>query len=110
MGPLTWSKLSHKAGHDSLGELIATYELKPSLTAPDLRGKSHFFWTSGSGFDRARELFPEQINKGFHAAGPGSTLRHIRKLSGLQHPVKVFAGLEQFWAETLPPSGSGSGK
>lgn len=102
VGPLKWAKVTHAEGLPSGMKLLATYELKPAAEAPDLTGKTHFYWMSSTSFERARKLCPEAINNGFHAAGPGSTFQHIRNVSGLKNGVKPFAGLEQFLAETLP--------
>lgn len=97
---LTWCKLTHaKAAGPSD---VATYELKPSAESPNLKGKTHFFWMSGTSFDRARELYPDVIAQGFHSCGPGHTFKHLQNAAGLKHPVKVFMGLEQFLANTLP--------
>lgn len=97
---LQWSKLSHT---QAVGPKdAATYELRPSKDHPDLKGKTHFFWMSGTSFDRARSLFPQVIENGFHSCGPGNTLRHLQRAQGLRHPIKVFVGIEQFLAETLP--------
>lgn len=97
---IRWSKLTHKQAATE-GD-VATYELKSIAAGPSLKGKTHFFWMSGSSFDRARQLFPEEIQSGYHACGPGRTYKHLKGISGLRHPVKVFVGLEQFLAETLP--------
>ncbi len=97
---LSWCKLTHSRAAGS--QDIITYELIPHDQHPDLNGKTHFFWLSGSSFERARQLYPQIINDGFHACGPGSTFKHLQGVSGLKHPVKVFIGMEQFLAETLP--------
>jgi hydroxymethylbilane synthase len=102
-GPLKWSKVSHLRGYTRPEtELIATYQLVPRKNHPDLTGTTHFFWMSSTGFERARQLFPEQVNNGYNAAGPGSTFEHLLRLPDLKHPPKVFVGLEQFLNETLP--------
>ncbi|MGZ3723687.1 MAG: hypothetical protein ACXVA9_12180, partial [Bdellovibrionales bacterium] len=102
-GPVRWSKVSHLRGYTRPDmDLIATYQLVPQKNHPDLRGKTHFYWMSSTSFERARQLFPEQVNNGYNATGPGSTFEHIRRLPDLKHPPKVFIGLEQFLAETAP--------
>jgi hypothetical protein len=42
------------------------------------------------------------IINGHHACGPGRTFKYLQAQGGLKHPIKVFIGLEQFLAETLP--------
>ncbi len=102
-GPIKWSKLSHLRGNvPSNIELVPTYQLLPKKVFPDLRGKTHFFWMSSTSFERALQLFPEAVNNGYNASGPGSTFEYIRRQTGLKHPPKVFIGLEQFLAETNP--------
>lgn len=94
------TKLSHK---DSGGaNTVATYQLKAKREHPDLRGKTHFFWMSRTSFERARELFPREIQSGRHGCGPGTTYEFLKRQKALDHPVKVFAGLEQFLRESLP--------
>lgn len=101
--PKVFTKLSHAGGHQRGGhDFVATYRLRPKKDVPDLKGKTHFFWMSGSSFERAQQFFPQEIGNGFHACGPGSTFDQLRRLPGLKHPVKVFAGLDQFLSETLP--------
>ena len=97
---LSWCKLTHSRAAGA--QDIITYELTAREEYPDLNGKTHFFWMSGTSFDRAVKLFPRIVSDGFHACGPGSTFKHLQGISGLKHPVKVFIGLEQFLAETLP--------
>jgi hydroxymethylbilane synthase len=93
-----WLKLTHAtAGKITEGGLrsCATYRLTPKSTAPDLKGRTHFYWMSGSSFDRAVELFPE-IRSGFHASGPGATQRHLLKQIGDSSRVAVFLSADDF--------------
>ena len=92
------TKLTH-AGAAGPGEL-ATYRLEPKADGPDLRGKTHFFWMSGTSFERARELWPEPIAAGHHACGPGRTHEFLCAQTGLRNPPKVFVGLDHFLSET----------
>jgi hydroxymethylbilane synthase len=98
-GNLTWTKLTHAQA--ATAKDVVTYELEPHDQSPNLEGKTHFFWMSSTSFDRARRLFPQVIQAGYHACGPGATLKHLQA-AGLRHPVKVFLGLDQFLAQTLP--------
>jgi hydroxymethylbilane synthase len=100
-GAPRWTKLTH-SGAVKDGNSVATYRLSPSDNPPDLKGKTHFFWTSTSSFERARQLFPREVNEGWNAAGPGSTFDFLRGVSGLKRPAKAFVDLRQFLSETLP--------
>ena len=103
IGPVSWAKLTHDRGHAAAGmDIVPTYRLTNRPDTPNLRGKTHFFWMSTTTFERARQLFPNEIQNGYNACGPGSTFEFLRRQQGLNHPVKVFAGLEQFLAETFP--------
>jgi hydroxymethylbilane synthase len=102
-GSLKWTKLTHTGAlNASTGPAIATYQLAAKKNTPDLRGKTHFFWMSRSSFERARELFPDEIANGHNACGPGVTYDFLQRQTQLKNPVKVFIGLEQFLRETLP--------
>ena len=72
---LEWTKVSHEdSARTSASEFrsLATYRLKPRARLPDLRDRTHFYWMSGSSFERAVALFPEIQNK-IHVSGPGHT-------------------------------------
>lgn len=97
---LQWCKLSHTSAPPAERGL-ATYRLLAREKHPDLRGKTHFFWASRTQFERAYKLFPEEILNGHHACGPGHTYEHLKTLTELRYPIKVFMGLEQFLNETL---------
>jgi hydroxymethylbilane synthase len=95
-----WCKLSHRSAPPA-ERGIATYQLVPRAQHPDLKGKTHFFWMSRTQFERAYQLFPKEIENGWNACGPGHTYEHLRTVSVLKNPVKVFMGLEQFLNETV---------
>ncbi len=101
VGAIRWTKLTHSLAGGA-GEQLATYELRPLEQSPDLRGKTHFYWMSRTSFERAYELFPNEIQCGYNACGPGVTYDFLKGQSSLVNPVKVFIGLEQFLAESLP--------
>lgn len=92
--PPEWTKLTHDiAARDGAGP-VATYSLTPAATAPSLEGRTHFYWMSGTAFDRAVDLNPWLLKAGVHASGPGHTHDHLRqKLS--QTPF-VYLSVEQF--------------
>ncbi|MDZ4676600.1 MAG: hydroxymethylbilane synthase [Oligoflexia bacterium] len=82
-------RLTH-ADADSItgtSESLATYKLVPKVKDwPDLTGKTHFYWMSGSAFLRAMEIFPELIAAS-HSCGPGHTYQVIsERLKGLKNP------------------------
>lgn len=102
VGEVQWTKLTHTRGNVTAWmEIFPTYELVHAANPPDLRGKTHFFWMSSTSFERARQLFPAEVQSGYNACGPGSTFEFLSRQQDLKHPPKVFAGLEQFLFETL---------
>lgn len=68
---------------------MATYKLEPRGKFPDLTGKTHFFWSSGSLFLKALEAHP-WITDRHHASGPGHTHDIIRERLNHQAPPQVF--------------------
>ena len=97
---LLWCKLSHTDGVAKEGEkFLATYRLCPSKKSPDLSGKRHFFWKSGSSFERALSLFPE-IEKGTHYCGPGHTAECIESRLGPGRKPVIFLN-EDDWLNKL---------
>lgn len=101
-GRLQWCKLTHASAPRTQERTVATYELEPKQDTPDITNKTHFFWMSRTSFERARQLFPREIQQGRHSCGPGHTYDFLSAQKDLSHPVKVFLGLEQFLHETLP--------
>lgn len=99
-GDLDWIKFTHSGSASSTD--LATYELKPKASGPDLKGKSHFFWMSRTSFEQAKKLYPKELAEGHHACGPGQTYEFLKSVKDLKHPVKVFINLEQFLNESLP--------
>jgi len=97
-----WVKLTHSLSNQmSVMPAVATYELKAKQEAPDLRGRTHFFWMSGSSFDRALELYPE-IQSMHHACGPGLSHRHICERLGQKVQVGTYLDLESWRRAVLP--------
>ena len=80
---LAWLKLTHAAGYDE-GSLstVATYRLVPRNGHMDLKGKTYFFWKSGSIFEHALSLNP-WISSMTHFCGPGNTQRILER-NGVQ--------------------------
>jgi hydroxymethylbilane synthase len=99
-GEIQWIKLTHEqsasaAPTDALIAPVATYTLEPKAATevPDLRGRTHFYWVSGTAFDRAVELYPE-ILEAVHASGPGNTHEHLKHR--LRKTPFVYLSVEQF--------------
>jgi hydroxymethylbilane synthase len=97
----TWVKLTHNLSTGNNNVAVYALAPKPPEESPQLRGKTHFFWMSRTAFDRARELFPAEIQSGHHACGPGSTWLYLQSL-GLKNPPKAFLGLDQFLRDSVP--------
>lgn len=76
---LNWLKLTHTEGYDE-GALptVATYRLVPNNKNVDLKGKTYFFWKSGSSFEQALSLNP-WIKSMTHFCGPGNTQRILER-------------------------------
>lgn len=80
-GQVEWVKLTHEGGYDDgRVAVLGTYRLSPAEAPPSLAGKTHFYWMSGSSFQRAQELYPEVMEKGYHGCGPGNTYRILKDL------------------------------
>jgi hydroxymethylbilane synthase len=92
-GEGSWTKLTHEQAAAGDEAAVATYSLEPSVTPPDLRGRTHFYWMSGTAFDRAVELYPEIVG-GVHACGAGKTVDHLKEKLG-KTPF-VYLSVEQF--------------
>jgi hydroxymethylbilane synthase len=91
-----WTKLTHEqAALSGASELdaVATYTLIPAASAPDLVGRTHFYWMSGTAFDRALALYPAILD-GVHASGPGNTHEHLKR--HLRKTPFVYLSVDQF--------------
>ena len=94
---LKWLKLTHADGFAENGmQNLATYRLVPKDHGPDLAGRKYFFWSSGSGFERALALNTWLADM-THFCGPGNTQRILEK-HGVQ-PI-VFLDHAQ-WLEEM---------
>ena len=92
--PVKWTKLTHDDGtrpgaQSPILKTLATYKLVPKEEVPDLSGKTHFYWTSGTSFERALQAYPN-IKAGFHACGPGNTFLKLREILGPQGKLAVY--------------------
>lgn len=104
VGKKKWVKLTHdKApGQNNLATYALT--LKKPADSPDLTGITHFFWMSGTSFERALLLFPAEMKKGYHGCGPGITHQTIMKhRNQLLRDPKIFLSFEAFIQAVLQP-------
>lgn len=100
-----WLKLTHaSSAAEGATSALATYRLRPLSAAesPDLFARSHFYWMSGSAFERALELHPD-IKTAHHACGPGLTYAHLRKRLGPDAVIGVYLSPED-WRRAILPS------
>jgi hydroxymethylbilane synthase len=76
-----FAKLSHADAGSTRLPLLASYQviLTPREPSESLLGYDCFFWSSGSGFERALALQPGILAKR-HACGPGNTAATIRRI------------------------------
>jgi hydroxymethylbilane synthase len=80
---LKWLKLTHAVGYDEGAmPVLQTYQLVPKDGHLNLVGKTHFFWKSGSSFERALSLNP-WMKSMTHFCGPGNTQRILER-NGVQ--------------------------
>lgn len=77
-----FTKLTHSRCENipSRYKRFITYELG-RIEFPDLKEKTHFFWTSGIQFEEALLKFPSILNA-YHASSPGITKNYIQKKLG----------------------------
>lgn len=98
---VSWTKLTHDGNAGILPEsasmeVLPTYRLIPNDGHdPNLEGKQYFFWTSGSGFERALEPNP-WLKSMTHFCGPGNTQAQLQAHGVEPH---VFLDHEQWLRE-----------
>jgi hydroxymethylbilane synthase len=92
-----WFKLTHADGYAGNGtKTLATYRLIPKNDNPQFKDQTYFFWTSGSGFERALALNP-WLKQMTHFCGPGNTQRVL-----LRNGVEPFVFLDHAqWLEEM---------
>src|SRR5690349_1559983 len=99
-GAVRWTKLTHADAASENGiRTLATYRLAPKVNAPQIDGKKYFFWSSGSGFERALLLNP-WLKSMTHFCGPGNTQHRLERNSVEPH---VFLSHEQWLREMAVP-------
>lgn len=78
-GNVDWVKLTHADAPAENGmRAVPTYRLIGKDNNPNLDGKTYFFWSSGSSFERALALNP-WIKPMTHFCGPGNTQRALER-------------------------------
>ncbi|HEV2905569.1 MAG TPA: hypothetical protein VGW32_10995, partial [Pyrinomonadaceae bacterium] len=93
---LRWVKLTHDSAPSQNGMImVATYRLVEKESIPELDAMKYFFWTSGSGFERALMLNP-WIRAQTHFCGPGNTQQALERNGVKPH---VFLDHEQWLTE-----------
>jgi len=97
---VNWTKLTHAdAPNESAGILpltmFPTYRLIPKAESPSLEGRQHFFWSSGSAFERALQLNP-WLRSMTHSCGPGNTHKTLVRNDVAPH---IFLSHEQWLTE-----------
>ncbi len=95
-----WVKWTHAEGDPFvLGSLIGTYRLVPKTQVPKLEASwEHFYWMSGSSFERALETYPWLAQK-TNWSGPGNTHKRLQKLldqHGGSGRARIALNLEQW--------------
>ena len=100
--PLKWVKVTHAEAGPSRPEVLtlSTYEVQRKIPGESLKGRTHFYWRSGSEFLAARLAHPE-IQEGYHFCGPGRTSEIVAKALGSSD--RVYIHLEDF--QTIAPEG-----
>jgi len=93
---IEWLKLTHAQGYQGELPMLATYRLVPRNGVPDLKGRKHFFWKSGSSFEYALSQNP-WLKQMKHYCGPGNTQRILQK-----HGVEPIVFLDHAqWLEQV---------
>ena len=101
-GAVSWLKLTHESGYTD-GEMpaLATYRLLLRDKIPDLRGKKHFFWKSGSSFEYAVSQNP-WLKEMSHSCGPGNTQKILER-----HGIEPHVFLDHAqWLKTMSEPGA----
>jgi hydroxymethylbilane synthase len=78
-----WFKLTHVNGFESQQiKNLPTYRLVSKCNNAEyssIKGKTHFYWSSGSLFEAVLKNNPEILKNGFHGCGPGNTYLILKK-------------------------------
>lgn len=96
---LEWVKLTHADTNMNTKLQVLPYykiESKSFEESPNLNGKKAFYWMSPSSFERALELYPDEVRAGFHSCGPGLTYEALKDHPEVKNGLEVFLNLEEF--------------
>ena len=97
---LPWCKVGHPEGFRGKGKSnLVTYRLTGKRNFPSLKGKTHFYWSSGGQFLKALKEFPE-IRDAYHSCGPGHTYDQIAKEVTSNH-LRVILNHQTWLQKTL---------
>jgi hydroxymethylbilane synthase len=99
-----WLRLTHQASAEGEPNSLGTYKLVPRTEHPNLKGKTHFFWMSGSSFTRAIVLYPELVNA-HHSCGPGKTFSAIKPHIKAPGSLSVYLSYEDWLSEVTQLKG-----
>ncbi len=99
-----WLRVTHQASAEGDPNSLGTYRLVPRAEHPDLKGKTHFFWMSGSSFLRAASIFPEILNA-HHACGPGKTFSAIKAHIKAPGSLSIYLSYEDWLSEVTQLKG-----
>ncbi len=98
---LKWTKLTHEQGFQNPEmKFLATYRLVPNEVKLDLQSITHFFWSSGSGFDYVLARFP-QIKSAWHFCGPGHSFEHIKNSLGSDEKLRICLSHEDWLKQVV---------
>jgi len=98
--PIKWTKLTHLEGFQNPDmKVVATYELLARESKQNLKGVTHFYWSSGSAFDLIYQAHPE-MKTSWHFCGPGHSYEHIKMRLGSEAQLRICLSFED-WLEKV---------
>ena len=92
-----WRRLTHAAAQ--IPGALATYRVE-NVWPDDLARRSHFFWSSGTQFQRAIERWPA-IRAAWHATGPGTTRQVVEAAIGDSRRVGIWLDYDAWYREVV---------
>lgn len=94
---MSWHRLTHEGMDDPAA--LPTYSVTEKLPE-DLASRTHFFWTSGSVFQRALDRFP-MLGGRWHSSGPGRTWQSVQRVLGETGRIRVSLDYEAWLNEVV---------
>lgn len=90
-GDIKWLKVTHsEAGTPKTGRTtLSTYEVQRNILPESLKGRTHFYWNSGTEFLAAVQLDPA-VRDGYHFCGPGRTSDIVAEALGGAERIYTF--------------------